>query len=190
MSDDKLPVRDQHFDGIQEDDNPLPNWWKQILYVSIAFSAVYMLLFHTSFILSRPSPQAEFQAELAAMQAHKDSMEALMPAFTEELLARIQKDQAAIARGEKTFVANCAACHGMQGGGSIGPNLADNFWIHGARIDQVATTIRKGVGDKGMPTWDNLLSRDQIAEVAAYVKSLRGRNPPGAKAPQGVLDTL
>jgi len=82
------------------------------------------------------------------------------------------------------------ACHATGGAGNIGPNLTDNFWIHGGRADSVALTIMNGVAAKGMPTWGNMLSDDQIKSTAIYVKSLKGTNPANPKAPQGVLDTL
>ncbi|MEN9306442.1 MAG: hypothetical protein RL173_374 [Fibrobacterota bacterium] len=190
MSDEKLPINDSHYDGISEDNNPLPGWWKIILYTCTVFAVAYMVVVHTDFIYHSRSDLQVLDGQIVAMKYRQDSIRALSPPFTLAELTKLRVDQGRIAEGKDLFVKNCVACHANGGAGGIGPNLTDNFWIHGGRIDSVALTILNGVGAKGMPTWGNMLSDDQIKATAIYVKSLRGTNPTNAKAPQGVLDTL
>jgi cytochrome c oxidase cbb3-type subunit 3 len=191
MSDDQnLPIQDQPFDGIREDDNPLPNWWKSIFYACILFAVGYMVVMHTDFLVHARTPQAVLEAEISAMKARQDSIRALRPPFVYAEMTAQRNDATLLAAGRKMFVANCVACHAAGGAGNIGPNLTDDFWLHGGRIDSVAMTIQNGVPSKGMPTWGNQFDDDQIKTLAIFVKSLRGSHPANPKAPQGVLDTL
>ncbi len=191
MSDDKnIPVQDLPFDGITEDDNPLPNWWKTIFYACIVFAVGYMVVMHTDFLVHARSPQQAFDAEIAAMKARQDSIRALRPPFVYSEMTSLRQNTDRLAAGRKLFEANCVACHATGGAGNIGPNLTDDFWIHGGRIDSVAITIQNGVSAKGMPTWGNQFDDEQIKSLAIFVKSLRGSHPANPKAPQGILDTL
>lgn len=86
------------------------------------------------------------------------------------------------------FESTCFACHGSLGEGNIGPNLTDAYWLHGSRPEQIGLTIFQGVPEKGMPTWRGALSAEKIQQVAAYVISLQGSEPPNPKAPQGTQE--
>ena len=97
------------------------------------------------------------------------------------------KDPASLAEGKEIFVKNCVSCHGVHGEGGIGPNMTDDYWIHGAKLGQMVHTITVGVPAKGMIPWRGTLKEDQIIKVASYLRTLRGTNPPNAKAPQGEL---
>lgn len=94
-------------------------------------------------------------------------------------------DEASLASGESIFLTNCATCHGKQGEGGIGPNMTDDYYIHGGRMTDIVKTITNGVPAKGMISWRGILNEKQIKEVASYLITLRGTNPPNAKAPQG-----
>lgn len=96
-------------------------------------------------------------------------------------------DPAEIAEGKNIFLTNCATCHGKEGQGGAGPNLTDDYWLHGGGIKNVFKTIKYGVPQKGMIAWETQLSPKQIQQVASYILTLRGTNPPGAKEPQGEL---
>lgn len=185
-----LPIRDLPFDGITEDDNPLPNWWKTILYATIVFAVGYMVVMHTDFLVHARSPQQAFDAEIAAMKARQDSIRSLRPPFVYAEMTALRRNPERLAAGRKLFESNCVACHATGGAGNIGPNLTDDFWLHGGRIDSVAMTIQNGVSSKGMPTWGNQFDDEQIKSLAIFVKSLHGTHPANPKAPQGVLDTL
>ena len=96
-------------------------------------------------------------------------------------------DAASIAEGNKTFVRLCVQCHNAQGQGGIGPNLTDNYWIHGAGMINMTKSIKYGYPEKGMISWRAELSPEEIMKVASFVLTLHGTNPPNPKAPQGEL---
>ena len=77
------------------------------------------------------------------------------------------------------------ACHLASGGGSVGPNLTDEYWLHGGGVKEVFHTIKVGVPEKGMISWESQLSPTDIQKVASFVLSLQGSNPADGKAPQG-----
>jgi cytochrome c oxidase cbb3-type subunit 3 len=108
------------------------------------------------------------------------------PKVTAEQLAAIMADKGEIAKGAALFAVNCVACHRADGGGLIGPNLTDDYWIHGGTPVEIHTTITEGVLAKGMPQWGKMLKPEQVLSLTAYVHSLHGSNPPNPKAPDGV----
>lgn len=94
-------------------------------------------------------------------------------------------DEASLAEGKDIFIKNCASCHGMSGEGGVGPNMTDDYWIHGAEMNQMIKIVNEGVIAKGMIPWRGTLSDDKILKVSSYIKTIRGTNPPNGKAPQG-----
>jgi len=174
-------------DGIQEYDNKLPNWWLYTLYGAIAFAAVYWYWFEV--IGAGQSPKEAYQAELDREAADKASAMTVGEATPEALLA-MSKDPNAIALGKQVFTSTCAACHRGDGGGVVGPNLTDEFWLHGSAPEKIYKTIASGVPDKGMPAWQPQLGALKTQAVTAYVLALKGTNVPGGKAPQGERETL
>ena len=80
---------------------------------------------------------------------------------------------------------NCAACHGSAGEGGVGPNLIDDYWVHSGGIKEIFKTIKYGWPEKGMKSWQQDLGAKQIHEVACFIKSLHGSNPPNQKDKQG-----
>lgn len=174
-------------DGIQEYDNRLPNWWLYTLYGSIAFAAGYWYWFHNSHIGA--TPQESYQAEMDRAAAEAASQMKVGEA-TPESLAALSRDPNAVALGKQVFTSTCAACHRADGGGNVGPNLTDDFWLHGGAPEKVYRTIASGVPDKGMPAWQAQLGPLKTQSVAAYVITLRGTNAPGGKAPQGDRESL
>lgn len=96
-------------------------------------------------------------------------------------------DAAEISAGKEIFLKNCIQCHGAAGEGGIGPNLADNYWLHGGSFTNVVKSVKYGYPAKGMISWRGFLSEDKILQVASYVRTLKGSNPPNGKAPQGEL---
>lgn len=175
------------YDGIRELDNHLPPWWKGLLYFTIVWGVIYMIMYHVSFSL--PLSGEEYQNEVAQANEAKKALQASQPAATIDPATLVYDANAEyIAKGKEVFAANsCQSCHRDDGGGNgIGPNLTDNFWLHGGSIKDVFTTIDKGVLEKGMPAWGKVMSPTDVRSVTFYVMSLRGTNPPNAKAPQGV----
>ncbi len=178
-------ILDHNYDGIRELDNKLPPWWVYLFYVTILFSVVYMARYH---IFDGNDQQTEYELEMAAareaVEEYKRTARDLVDASTVELLTGGEDIEA----GRTLFEGNCAVCHKIDGGGSIGPNLTDDYWILGGGIRNVFNTISEGGRDgKGMVAWKTNLKPVEIAQVASYVINLHGANPPDAKAPEGDL---
>jgi cytochrome c oxidase cbb3-type subunit III len=170
-------------DGIEEYDNKLPNWWLYSLYGTIFFAAVYWFVFQTARYAD--SPEEAYKA-LLAQEASKIKIGEATP----EALSALTKDASALALGKQVFASTCAPCHRTDGGGNVGPNLTDDFWIHGNAPENVYKTIANGVPDKGMPAWQKQLGPLKTQAVTAYVLGLRGTNVPGGKPPQGERASL
>ncbi len=174
---------DHAYDGIQEYDNPLPRWWVWIFYATIVFAVLYYFDFTTR--IRGPGRVKEYEQQMA--EAAKRWPAPAGPIDESALLA-LTKDQQALALGKATFTTNCVACHRADAGGLIGPNLTDEYWIHGGSLASIYKTVDGGVLEKGMPNWGKLLKPEQVRSVVAYVASLKGSNPPNPKAPQGVKE--
>lgn len=177
---------EHNYDGIQEFDNPMPRWWVYIFWATIVFSILYY--FNVPGIGIGKGRIANYNETMAAARAAEAKRVAAQPAGSSpEQLVALSKDATALASGKQTFTQNCAACHRADAGGQIGPNLTDDYWLHGAAIDQIHKTVTDGVLEKGMPPWGKVLKPAQLDAVVAYVYTLRGTNPPNPKAPQGDL---
>ncbi|MBK7122458.1 MAG: cytochrome c [Chitinophagaceae bacterium] len=94
-------------------------------------------------------------------------------------------DAAGIEAGRRLFEANCIACHLKDGGGSVGPNLTDNYWIHKGSINDIYNTIKIGYPDKGMQSWSGQFTPKEISFLASYIKTLVGTKPAVGKEQQG-----
>ena len=168
---------DHNYDGIQEFDNPLPNWWLMIFFGTIIFAFIYFI--HYTFGGGQTQIQ-EVNSDLAALPKPKEKV------WDEAELAQKVDQPEMLKAGAAVFASKCSACHGQQGQGIIGPNLTDKYWIHGqGQRKDIYQVVTKGVLDKGMPSWSGLLSEDEILEVVGYVYSLRKTSPPNPKPPQG-----
>jgi len=172
------------YDGIQEFDNPMPRWWVYLFWVTIIFSILYLLNV-PGFGIGK-GRIADYDKAMAAAAAADAKRKAAQPAgASAEQLAAMTKDASVLALGKQVFGQNCAACHRADAGGQIGPNLTDDYWLHGGALDQIHKTVTDGVLEKGMPPWSKVLKPNQLDAVVAYVYTLRGTNPPNPKAPQG-----
>jgi cytochrome c oxidase cbb3-type subunit 3 len=179
---------DHNYDGIQELDNHLPPWWKWLFYFTIGFGVVYLIVYHVLGLM--PLQTAEYEEEIAAAEKQRQEYLASQPsAVIDESTVAMVDDAASLADGKQVYDNNCAACHRADGGGGIGPNLTDNYWLHGGSIESVFTTIKVGVPENGMISWEPLLSPSQMQNVASYIMTMVGTNPPDAKEPQGELYT-
>lgn len=181
MNDTKDPLLlDHEADGIQELDNNLPRWWVWLFYLTIVFAFVYMGYYHVFKLgkLSAAEYQEEWKAgqqiKLAAMSKFEASLPTLAPS----------KDPAMLADGQRIFLKNCSPCHRKDGGGLVGPNLCDDYWIHGSNFVDNLRTIYNGVPGKGMLTWKGVLKPHEIHAVASYIYTLRGTHPPNPKPPE------
>lgn len=176
---------DHNYDGIQEYDNRLPNWWLYTLYGAIVFAVAYWLVFHTLGVV--PLPRGRYELEMiAAAEAQLKKMEG--QETTDETLALMSTVPARVEAGHQIFSQFCVVCHGQQAEGNVGPNLTDAYWIHGSRPLQIMNTVTHGVPEKGMAAWGGQLGPRRIQDVVSFVLTLKDTNVPG-KEPQGVLVT-
>ena len=127
-------------DGIQEYDNKLPNWWLYTLYGTILFAAVYWFHYHIGQF--GEGPEALYKAEMDKVAAEQAAKAKNSPTMTPEALATLAKDKGTVEQGKQVFATTCASCHRNDGGGVVGPNLTDEFWIHGGAPDKVYKTIK------------------------------------------------
>jgi len=180
MSNEREHLLEHEYDGIREYDNPLPRWWSWIFYATILFSAVY--LWNPGRVFAGPGRITEYRQQLADAEQRwpKQAGGADLAA-----LAALRNDPDALALGRTTFATYCAPCHRPDGGGLIGPNLTDEFWIHGGGTENIHATVSNGVLEKGMPAWSKTLKPEQVNAVVVYVESLQGSQPPNPKAAQG-----
>jgi cytochrome c oxidase cbb3-type subunit 3 len=171
------------YDGIKEYDNPLPGWWRLILWGTIAWGVLYFFNFIPG-IGSGHGWIANYQAD-STVAASK--LPPAMASLDVGMMMSALGDPHELAEGKAIFedASRCASCHLADGGGLVGPNLTDDYWIHGARPADILKTINDGVPDKGMLTWGPILGPKKVAEVAAYVYTLHGAHVATAKEPQG-----
>lgn len=187
VSQERDVMLDHDYDGIKELDNKLPPWWVYGFYVTIIFAVIYIFNYHIA--KTSKLQAAEYNAEMAQAELQKAELAKISGNdITPENVVQL-KEPAAIAEGKETFMKFCVACHGNLGQGNVGPNLTDQYWIHGGGIKNLFTTITNGVPAKGMISWKSQLAPGQIQKVASFVLTLQGTNPPGAKDPQGDLYT-
>jgi len=172
----------EEYDGIKELDNPMPPWLKYIFYITIIISFSYMMLlvvFKDESIVQKK----EYSKEMAAARAKTEV--AVKAEAAQSAAAPLSQEQI-LAAGKVTFDKICSVCHGKFGEGLVGPNFADDYWIHGGNAEDLKKIIVDGVIDKGMLSYKSQLNNKQIDQVITYILSLQGTNPPNQKAPQGV----
>ncbi len=177
---------DHDYDGIKELDNHLPPWWKWTFYVSIIFAVVYLILHHV--VDTMPLQTEEYLTEVSIAEEQKRALQASLPeTVIDESNVEQLADAGSLAKGKQVYNISCAQCHKESGAGGIGPNLTDDYWLHGGTMTDVYRTIKVGVPEKGMISWESTLSVAQMQQVASYIMTLRGTNPDNPKAPQGEL---
>lgn len=189
MSEDKTRLNDDNmiegyeYDGITELDNPCPDWLMYIFYFT-AFLAVFFLGYH----FGSNSKNEILESYMKKLQNAQPTTVEQVPEVSESELVALLQEPAELTSGEEIFKEKCALCHGEFGEGLIGPNLIDNCWLHGkGKISDIATTIRSGIPDKGMAAWKDRIPEENILQIAAYIKSLKGIQVENAKEPQGKL---
>lgn len=173
----------EDFDGISELDNPPPPWFMWLFYSCVVFAGVYLVRY--SWLQYSPNQQEEYAQKMQKLNTEKAAYMAKMADNVDENTVTLEKSPEKLAEAKTLFTDKCAACHGQNGEGKNGPNLTDDYWIHGNGIKDVFKTIKYGVLEKGMVAWKEQISPPKMRAVASYVLSLRGSNPAGAAAPQG-----
>ncbi|SHF73985.1 cytochrome c oxidase cbb3-type subunit 3 [Flavobacterium segetis] len=186
VNEDQL-LLDHDYDGIKELDNNLPPWWVYLFYASIVFGVVYMVRFE---ILGADDQEMELKKEIAQAKIEVAEYMKTAPDMMDEKTVTLLTETGDLSAGKEIFNTNCAACHRADGGGQIGPNLTDDEWILGGGIKNIFHTLVNGGRDgKGMISWKGTLKPKEMQKVASYVISLKGTNPPDAKAPEGEVYT-
>jgi cytochrome c oxidase cbb3-type subunit 3 len=175
---------DHNYDGIKELDNALPPWWKYGFYITIVVAVFYFLKFevwHTGM-----NPTEEYNTEMTIAKTETDAYLASAKENVDENTVT-DLDAAGNVAGKAIFAKTCVPCHLAEGQGLVGPNLTDEYWIHGGSIKDIFKTIKYGFPDKGMQSWQTTYSPVEMQQLSSYIRSLRGTNPPNPKAPQGDL---
>jgi len=174
------------YDGIRELDNKIPSWWLYAFYGTIIFAGVYMYRMFISETLPDQITELQEDYRIAEIKM-KEYLKNAANNVDENTVVML--DAAGIESGKRIYLAKgCAACHGEVGeGNAVGPNLTDDYWLHKGSINDIFYSIKYGWPDKGMKSWQADMSPVEIAQVASYIKSLKGSNPPNAKEPQGEL---
>jgi cytochrome c oxidase cbb3-type subunit III len=187
---DAVPVEREHeimmdheYDGIRELDNNLPPWWVWMFYATIIFAVVYLAWYH---VLPYSMNQHEqYAAEMIQAEEDKAAWVAKRGEMVDESNVEFLADAADLKAGRSIFMQHCQACHAADGGGGVGPNLTDEYWIHGGGIKDVFGVVKYGVPTKGMIAWQAQLRPKEIAQVSSYILTLTGTTPAAPKEPQG-----
>lgn len=189
MSNDQDNLRDHEYDGIQEYDNSLPLWWLATFIGTVIFAFVYWIHYEFG---GGPDLQAELKVEMEELHergeghGHNHDHTGSALAASEDELLKMMADPETVAKGKQNFQGKCASCHGEELQGIIGPNLVDEYWLHGnGKLAQIQATVTQGVPEKGMPAWGAMLKDDEIESIVAYIGSRRGTKTANPKAPQG-----
>ncbi|KAA3634364.1 MAG: cytochrome C oxidase subunit III [Bacteroidetes bacterium] len=177
---------DHDYDGIEELDNPLPPWWVALFWITIIFAVVYWGYYHT--FEKGPGQEEMYATEMERAEAAVANYLNEQGEVVDENTVVFLSDESSLARGKEIFDSKCVACHEADGGGNnIGPNLTDDYWIHGGSMKDIFTTVKYGVVEKGMLAWETQLGPSDMAKVSSYIKSLVGTTPANPKDPQGEL---
>jgi len=182
FDDEKDKLMDHEYDGIRELDNHMPTWWLWLFYITIAFSVLYMLYYQV--LGWGPTQHEEYQREVAAAEAMYGSPEEQNPA--EDFTWAVSSDEEEIAAGREIYMNPgqlCFTCHGNAGGGLVGPNLTDEYWMHGCQPEDIAASIINGYPDMGMLPYGSgtRMSNEEVQQLVSYIASLQGSNPSDAK---------
>lgn len=178
---------DHAFDGIRELDNSLPPWWVGMFYMTIVFAIGYFSYYE---VLGYGQSQAEeYVAKMEAAEEQVQTYLASQANLVDENNVVVLTEDSQLAIGKSIYDANCLACHGAFGEGGVGPNMTDQYWIHGGGIKDLFKTIKYGVPEKGMISWKSQLKPSEMNQVASYILTMQGTNPPNQKAPEGELYT-
>lgn len=173
------------YDGIRELDNKLPPWWLYGFYISIIFAGIYLWRYH----VSHTAPLSTEELAIAMTRAEEEKATRLKKAGSDidENTVKLMTAANDIDAGKKIFTTTCAPCHAADGGGVVGPNLTDDYWLHGGSVKDIFKTIKYGVPEKGMQPWKGSFSPTQLAQLTSFIKSIKGAKVANAKEPQGDL---
>ena len=166
ISEENAIMTDHEYDGIRELDNSLPPWWKYGFYLTIVWAFGYLLYYHIS---AGPSSEQEYKAQMKQAEADIAEYRKNAKNLVDETNVTVLTEATDINAGKAIFGQYCAVCHAADGGGIVGPNLTDNYWLHGNDIKNIFNTIKYGVQGKGMKSWQQELSPVMMAQVASFI---------------------
>ncbi len=184
FDDEKDKLLDHEYDGIRELDNHMPVWWLWLFYFTIAFGVGYMLYYEV--FGWGPTQHEEYRQEVAAAEARYGTQEQENP--VEDFTWAVSTDESDIAAGKEMYMNPnqlCFTCHGNNGQGLVGPNLTDQYWMHGCQPKDIAASIINGYPDMGMLPYGSgsKLSNEKVQQLVSYIASIQGTDPADAKEP-------
>lgn len=183
ITEEETILLDHNYDGIKELDNALPPWWLYSFYASIIFAVLYFGYYQ---FLGGNTNVENFEEEMEIARLAEEQYKRDNPSTFDASKVTAGGAEA----GKKIFKSNCAVCHAVDGGGGIGPNLTDEYWILGGGIKNVYNTIAEGGRDgKGMIAWKNSLNPEKMQQVSSYILTLQGTTAKKPKEKEGDLWT-
>lgn len=178
-------MADHSYDGITELDNFMPPWLQYVFIGSVVIAAAYFVNY--SVLGTGPTQIEEYEEELKIEAIAAAERSANAKAGIDETTVVFDESAGALAAGKTIFEGNCAACHAQDGGGGVGPNFTDEYWIHGGSISDVFKIVKYGVVEKGMVPWEEQLTPEEIQQVSSYILTFKGKTAANPKEPQGEL---
>ncbi|MGM0587186.1 MAG: cbb3-type cytochrome c oxidase N-terminal domain-containing protein [Bacteroidota bacterium] len=184
LDDEQDKLLDHDYDGIKELDNHMPVWWLWLFYFTIAFGIGYLLYYQVFDI--GPDQHDEYQQEIAEAKMKFGDLEKESAAESFEWTVLTGEED--LQQGKELFFSSkqlCTTCHGQNGEGMVGPNLTDEYWMHGCSPQEIAQSIINGYPSKGMQPYGSgaRMSNEEVQQVVSYIVSLQGTEPANAKAP-------
>jgi cytochrome c oxidase cbb3-type subunit III len=176
-------IMEHTYDGIAELDNPTPPWFMYLFYSTIVIAVVYLFTFHV--VGNGKIMTTEYAEEIAVAEKENELYMKKFANAVNENNVIVLRDAKSIEDGGKIYAKNCVACHGDKGQGGVGPNLTDEFWLHGGSTKNIFHTLTEGVPEKGMISWKKTLNPIQIQHLVSFLSRFQGTNPENGKAPQG-----
>jgi len=156
-----------------------------MFYATIAFGFVYLVYYHV--LPYGLTQEEEYVAEVQEAEEAHAAYLAAAKNLVDESNVEMLADASDLNAGKGIFVEKCQQCHAADGGGGVGPNLTDPYWIHGGSVKDIFKTVKYGVPTKGMISWESQLRPIEMAQVSSYIKTLQGTTPAAPKDPQGEL---
>lgn len=173
---------DHEYDGIRELDNRLPPWWLYSFYGTIIFAVIYLFRFY---FLDMPTQEEEYQAQMKNAKEEVQIYLASLDNQIDENSVTLTTETLDLDAGKAIYEQNCAVCHAADGGGGVGPNFTDKYWINGGDMSSIFKTIKYGVPAKGMIAWETQLSPKKMQQVSSYIYLMEGTTPANPKEAQG-----
>lgn len=185
LDDEKDLLMDHEYDGIRELDNHMPVWWVWLFYFTIFWGFCYLVYYQFTGV--GPDQHEQYALEMAATEELYGSGDSDSDASLAQVSWVFEDDNVSLTRGKEVYMSTnnlCFTCHGNAGEGLVGPNLTDEFWIHGCSAEALATNIAQGFMDKGMMPYgsNTRISNEDMTDLISYIASIQGTSPANPKA--------